>query len=102
MSQKSIYTKVQCDECGGTGYITVTTLAALRKKAGLNQIEVAEQLGLTRTSISNIERGVQAITLDKIKPMADLYNIPEYEMYDIAKAVGLVSSLVNQGGQESE
>lgn len=87
MSKTLPWVKVKCDQCDGNGFVEVTNLAHLRKKAGLDQTEVGEKLGLTRTSISNIERGTQSISLDKIKPLADLYGVKEYEMYEAAKAL---------------
>ena len=85
MSKPSIMVKTTCTECDGKGYVMVTALASLRKKAGLDQQTVADRLGLTRTSVSNIELGKQAITLDKIAPLAEMYDVDEYEMYQTAK-----------------
>ncbi len=48
---------------------------AARKAAGLTQQEVAERVGLTRTSVTNIERGIQHISLR--------------QLYLLAAAVGL-------------
>jgi transcriptional regulator with XRE-family HTH domain len=48
---------------------------AARNNAGLTQQEVAERVGLTRTSITNIERGTQHISLR--------------QLYLLAAAVGL-------------
>ena len=46
-----------------------------RRDAQLTQQEVAERVGLTRTSITNIERGIQHISL--------------HQLYLLAAAVGL-------------
>jgi transcriptional regulator with XRE-family HTH domain len=48
---------------------------AARRDAGLTQQEVAGRVGLTRTSITNIERGIQHISLR--------------QLYLLAAAVGL-------------
>lgn len=50
-------------------------LRTARRDAGLTQEEVAERVGLTRTSITNIERGMQHISLR--------------QLYLLAAAVGL-------------
>ena len=96
MSKPSIYIKVPCPECEGRGFQEITQLAALRKKAGLDQAEVAESLGLTRTSISNFERGIQSISIDKVAPLAKLYGVNEYEMYDVAKALFFKQGILNK------
>ncbi|WP_316173357.1 MULTISPECIES: helix-turn-helix transcriptional regulator [unclassified Bradyrhizobium] len=45
-------------------------LAARRKKLRLKQQEVADQIGLTRASLANIERGRQKIMLHQIYRLA--------------------------------
>lgn len=50
-------------------------IRAARSKAGLTQQEIAERVGLTRTSVTNIERGIQHISLR--------------QLYLLAAAVGL-------------
>lgn len=42
----------------------------LRKTAGLTQEDVAERVGLTRTSVTNIERGRQHISLHQLYLLA--------------------------------
>lgn len=42
----------------------------LRKAAGLTQEDVAERVGLTRTSVTNIERGRQHISLHQLYLLA--------------------------------
>lgn len=52
-----------------------TLLRRHRSDAGLTQSQVAERVGLTRTSITNIERGRQHISL--------------HQLYLLASAVGV-------------
>lgn len=43
---------------------------AMRKQAGMTLVEVGEELGLTHTHISNIERGVRKLDLDTMEKLA--------------------------------
>lgn len=78
--------KLKCDTCNGTGEVEVSSLAYLRTKADLSQDDVAKYLGLTRSSIANIEAGRQSVSLDKVKPLSVLYGVEEYVVYEAAKA----------------
>lgn len=49
-------------------------LRAARKRAGLTQQELADRINLTRTSVTNIERGTQRIAL--------------HQLFDLAAALG--------------
>lgn len=49
-------------------------LRAARKRAGLTQQELADRINLTRTSVTNIERGSQRIAL--------------HQLFDLAAALG--------------
>jgi transcriptional regulator with XRE-family HTH domain len=51
------------------------TLRARRKHAGLSQDDVAQRVGMSRTSITNIEQGRQHISL--------------HVLYELAGAVGI-------------
>ena len=50
-------------------------LKQARKEKGMKQLALASKLGLTRTSISNIERGEQRISLDLVYEAADLLGV---------------------------
>jgi transcriptional regulator with XRE-family HTH domain len=43
---------------------------SLRKMAKLTQFEVSELLGIGRTSVTNIERGKQAVTIEQLDKLA--------------------------------
>lgn len=50
-------------------------LAARRKKLRLKQAEVADQIGLTRASLANIERGRQKLMLHQIYKLATALDV---------------------------
>ncbi|GEM_PF-1032292 len=52
----------------GSKGVPVPQLAALRKRAGLSQEELAERAGLTRTTITRLEQGgiARYQTIDKL------------------------------------
>jgi transcriptional regulator with XRE-family HTH domain len=50
-------------------------LRAARKKAKLTQSDVADRVGLTRTSITNIERGTQHIALHQLFLLASAVGV---------------------------
>lgn len=52
-----------------------------RKKAGLSQESFAEQCGLHRTYISDIERFQRSISLENIQRIADALNIETYRLF---------------------
>lgn len=47
-----------------------TTLKALRKMRGMTQQQVSEATGLSRTSITNIESGRQAVSFENLEKIA--------------------------------
>jgi transcriptional regulator with XRE-family HTH domain len=57
---------VHADKNNGLGQI----IKALRKMRGMTQAELAVRVGLERTSITNIERGNQALTTLTINAIA--------------------------------
>ena len=46
-----------------------------RKQMGLSQKYIAEKIGLQRTSLVNIEKGIQKISVDKLYYLVDILNI---------------------------
>lgn len=55
-------------------------LIELRKKAGLSQEELANELGVTRQTISKWECGEATPELEKITKLADFYNVTVDEL----------------------
>ncbi len=52
-------------------------IQAARKQKGISQLELSEQLGYSgKSSISKIERGVNAIPINKLKRIAELLGVP--------------------------
>lgn len=55
--------------------IFTTRIKLLRVESGKTQAEVAERLGVLRTTYGEYERGKILPPMDKIKVLADLYNV---------------------------
>lgn len=58
-----------------------TNLRIYRKKIGLSQEKFAEQCGLHRTYISDIERFQRSISLENIQKISDALGIEVYKMF---------------------
>ena len=50
-------------------------LKDLRLSRDMKQFEVAEKVGLSRATISNIEKGRRSLTLNTLKKFCELYSI---------------------------
>ena len=50
-------------------------LKELRLKRGMRQYEVAEKIGMSRSAISNIEKGHRSVTVKTLHNFCELYNI---------------------------
>jgi transcriptional regulator with XRE-family HTH domain len=59
-------------------------LREVRKAAGMTQHGLAEQIGLGRTSIANIERGTQAVALDQWLRLADVLEVRPMDLLPTA------------------
>lgn len=57
-------------------------LQALRLDAEMTQEELADEIGVTVESISNIERGIFGPKFDNLEKIADVLNIPVKELFD--------------------
>lgn len=51
-------------------------LKEIRKEIGLNQSEVAANIGVARTNISKYEMGLLEPNIETIGKIAELYNVP--------------------------
>ena len=56
-------------------------LRNLRCRAGLHQIHLAEKVGVTVESISNIERGVHGPRFDTLEKLAATLKVPLEELF---------------------
>jgi transcriptional regulator with XRE-family HTH domain len=78
-------------------------LAARRKKLRLKQAEVADQIGLTRASLANIESGRQKLMLHQIYKLATALKVdsitdlvpPSFSFEQASGPLRLVGSEVN-------
>lgn len=55
-------------------------IAFYRRKSRISQETLAEQIGLSRASITNIERGRQAVSLLQIYQFAGALGVPVHEL----------------------
>ena len=68
------YTKVVEEEVSFNKYIGIE-LQQLRKKKGLTQEQLGNEIGLTRPSIINIEKGRQTMTMKNLYLICNYFNI---------------------------
>lgn len=57
------------------------TLKAARVNAGLTQIEAAEKLGISKTSLHNYERGKSVPNIRVIKRIEDVYGVEYKDLF---------------------
>lgn len=60
-----------------------------RKKRGLSQTQLSEIVGLTRSSISNIESGRQSTKLEKYYHIAEILKI---DIYDLLPSINKIDT----------
>ena len=71
-----------------------TKLVSLRKRKGLTQIELAEQLNISRQAISRWEVGATVPSTDNLKVLGDLYGVSvDYLLDDSAKEASVCDSV---------
>lgn len=56
------------------------SLAAARVNARLTQQEAADRIGVTRTTISNWERGQHTPTSDRLLKISEVYGVPAEQL----------------------
>ena len=50
-------------------------LMRLRKQAGLTQVQLAEQVGISMTFISRVERGEKLVSIKVLETLADFFDV---------------------------
>lgn len=67
---------MKCPTCDGTGEIDArhvslgVVIAARRNELRLKQQELADAIGVSRTTLANMETGRQSIPIDRVRPLA--------------------------------
>lgn len=61
-------------------------LAEARRQAGLTQQQVSTALGISRSHVTQIERGVKSPSLDVLSRWAQLCRVPLSQVFDSAEA----------------
>lgn len=62
-------------------------IKAGRKRIGITQEDLAKHLGLSRTSICNIEVGRQALTIDHLHELTKLFSCSADEILGFVKPI---------------
>ena len=62
-----------------------------RRASGIQQEELAERVGLTRTSISNYERGTQNLTVESLYAICAALKIEPYTLLPSLEEVGKIA-----------
>lgn len=52
----------------------------LRKQKGHSQTKLAEILGLSRSSITNLEKGRHSLTIEMLEKLCQIYNVKSNEI----------------------
>lgn len=68
---KTIHTKGYCD--------FIQSLCSERKRLGLSQLEVAEQVGMTQSEISKIESSERRVDIYELKLLLKVYRVQHNE-----------------------
>ncbi|WP_435607932.1 helix-turn-helix domain-containing protein [Pseudomonas knackmussii] len=63
--------------------VVAQTIAKLREERGLTQSEMAERVGLSRSTWSRIEKGESGLSLDNLKQVAEVLGKQPHELLAI-------------------
>ncbi|MBT2270645.1 helix-turn-helix domain-containing protein [Rhodococcus qingshengii] len=55
----------------------------LRVRAGLTQIQAAERLGISPTSLAEIEKGMKPVNDQRVSAVAELYNVETAQVVEV-------------------
>lgn len=64
------------DQAGAFAYLLGLRLAEYRKACALDQLAVAERLGLSQSAYSRLETGDSRLTAWQLVQLAQLYKVP--------------------------
>ena len=72
-------------------------IAALRRKAGMSQEALADQLGISRQAVSRWEVGIAIPSMDNLLALSKLFGVPTDELMGGDKVVSVPESEKTQG-----
>ena len=72
-------------------------IAALRRKAGMSQEALADQLGISRQAVSRWEVGIAIPSMDNLMALSKLFGVPTDELMGGDKVVSVPESEKTQG-----
>ena len=58
-------------------------LREIRKKSCIKANKIAEELGISRTQLYNLENGINRLSDDKIVKLSKIYNLPKAKIFSI-------------------
>lgn len=73
----------ECRYCGGTGKKPVNfseKIRELRELFRLTQEELAQELGVSRPTLTNLEKGNQGLTVEMLIKIADYFDVTTDEI----------------------
>lgn len=59
------------------------TLRSIRINSGLKAKKIADDLGISRVQLYNLENGINKFTDDKIVKLSEIYNVPKSKIISI-------------------
>lgn len=62
-------------------------VAAARREAGIRQVELALRLGVCQATVSHLENGRRAVTVDDLRRLALILNVPASTLAPHLRAV---------------
>lgn len=68
------------DEWGALYRVVASRVRTLRVQKNFTQADVAEALGVSRTSMTNLEKGRQRMPLDKLYILAYMLDVSVYDL----------------------
>ena len=78
-------------------HIVGRRIAAARRRAGLTQAELAQRLGWPRDTLIHFEHGRRALTVDRLKAIANALRLPAAALLvDDPALSGLITRLVGE------
>lgn len=77
-------------------------IKALREKAGLNQTQLAQFLGIDQTTISKCETGERQFQVDHLERLGDLFGLPLIDLVNAETPAAHIQIAFRANGMQVE